>query len=460
MYVRSVRQGDQCCKPEALASSLQTNGSLPGTPFLFGSIITHMTGKEYVEADFREVADNTDPHDRYTATLDEHTGDLTENTLRALTLQLAGAPEQHTDLGANTHGDITLAITHTTNTNISHLINVLCDLHPGSTTHLNGTNTTATGVLGDTRSGELEPGPLLDPNVAFTAIEQFSSLNTDTIDAFTQILDTQTYSFSNSNYRDTVPAPGSILIATEFKYGGLDQYESLIEQLNLPPTITTSVDLHIPTFSNDSASLHTDIEPFSADFAKAYIEHIRTLDPTLTRETRIHISEYVTDLKTRVDGLDDLAWEINQTRLTNTLTRLSLAHARLQNNTSTSRSDAKRIIALFESINETLGRDPEQFDTDNDFSATLVKPDSDSPDGYTHRPDTPISEISEELPVLNVYNAIRTLENSYSDGAPLDGVISECREKNIDEDTVRETIEELRFVGEVYEPKQGTLRST
>jgi DNA replicative helicase MCM subunit Mcm2 (Cdc46/Mcm family) len=419
-----------------------------------------MTGEEYVEADFREVADNTDPYDRYTATLHEHTGDLTENTLRALTLQLAGAPEQHTDLGTNTHGAINIAVTHTTNTNISHLINVLCDLHPNAATHLNGTNTTATGVLGDTRSGELDPGPLLDPTIAFTAIEQFSALNTDTIDAFAQILDTQTYSFSNSNFRDTVSAPGSILIATEFKYGGLDQYESLIEQLNLPPTITTSVDLTIPTFSNDSASLHTDIEPFSAEFAKAYLAHIRTLDPTLSRDTHVYISEYVTDLKTRVDEFDDLAWEITPTRLTNTLTRLSLAHARLQNNTSTSTSDAKRTIALFERINETLGRDPDQFETTDDFSAEVVTPDSDTSDGYKHRPDTPISEISEELPVLDVYNAIRTLENSYSDGAPIDGVISECSEKNIDEDTVRETIDELRLVGEVYKPKQGTLHST
>lgn len=59
----------------------------------------------------------------------------------------------------------------------------------------------------------------------------------------------------------------------------------------------------------------------------------------------------------------------------------------------------------------------------------MVIPDSDSPDGYKYRPATPISEISEELPVLDVYNAIRTLEKSYSDSAPIDGVISECREK-------------------------------
>lgn len=419
-----------------------------------------MTEEEYVRADFREVADNTDPYERYVATLHEHTGDLTEDALRALSLQLAGAPAQHTDLGTNTRGDIHIAIIHNSNTNISHLINVLCDLHPEPSSHLNGTNTTATGVLGGTRSGELDPGPLLNPAIAFTAIEQFSTLDKNTTDAFAQILDTQTYSFANSNYRDTVPAPGSILIATEFKYGELDRYEHLDEQLDLPTTITSSTDLTIPMFSNNPASLQSDIEPLSAGFAKAYLKHIRSLDPTLTRDTHVYITEYVTDLQQRVDELDDLTWEINPTRLTNTLTRLSLAHARLQNTTSTSPSDAKRIIALFESINKTFGRDPDQFREFDDDTIVESNTDADSPDRYKYRPTTPISKISEELPVLDVYNAVRVLEQSYSEGAPLNGIIAECREKGISEDTVHDTIERLRRMGELYEPKKGILAST
>lgn len=390
---------------------------------------------EYTADDYREVADNTDPLDRIAATIHKHTGDLPQNTLNAVVLQLASAPPIEQSVGADERGDIHLSLTHDASTNISQLISVLSDLHPGTTTRLNGTNTTKTGVLGTTRSGEIEPGPLLNPDVAHTSIEQFDALDNDTTDAFSQVLNSQTYSFANSYFTDTVEAPGSILVCTPWRYDTLDEYEPIYQQLNLPGNILGTVDLILTCSDSTDSTVGVESDPLSGEFVKAYLNDIQQFNPVLTEDATTAIDTYASTRSQQFNS-EHGPQSISEATFAERISRLARAHARLRRSNTVSSSDVSRITTLTDSVYSRLGY---PIDTEPDSSDN--------------------GDIEEkELPIREVKEVIDTLSQQHREGAPRDKVQSDAIAQGIAPNVLEQTLEKMKSRADIYEPETDHYR--
>ena len=326
-----------------------------------------MTSTEYDSDDFQTLASTNDMYDRLATTLAQ--SDMDGSVVRAIVLQLAGAPPRPTELGEDIQGDIHLAIISDTSANLSRLFSAVMDITPLQTAHLNGTSTTKSGVLGSVSGSELSPGPVLDDETELTLIEQLDATSGKVQGAFQQILDAGSYSFAKANYRETVSASGSVLIGVNPEYEHFDQYEGIANQLSLTPALLTSADLSITNVPEFVESVQTDEKPLEKDLARQYLAYARSIDPALDDDTLDEIDRYLEELEPILDDVN-IDYKPGLARLRETLVRFALAHARLRLSTRTTRADATRIIALVESVLENLGVDPEPIEFDEDIVET------------------------------------------------------------------------------------------
>jgi len=391
-----------------------------------------------IPEEHQTLAANHDMYERLAKTLDQP--DIDADATHSIVLQLAGAPTRSQELGEDIRGNMHLAIVSDASANLSRFLTAVADLAPYQTAHVNGTNVTLAGAIGSTSGGSLTPGPLIDDSTPLCMIEQLDEIGGQTHEAFQQILDASSYSFTKSNYRQTVSASGSILIAGNPKYGNFDQYEPIAEQLNLRPAIHAGVDMTLVNITNKTNSVQTAEDSLSGELARKYLASARTLDPTLTTETTEEINQYLhkfgRDLKD-----DDLPYNLGINRLRETFIRLSLSHARLRLSRETIRSDATRAINLVQSVLEDIGITPEQGELDADMiEAGTTKSQRDK--------------------IKNLKDIVGQIEDEYKHGAPRSEVLDIAESTGMDRSKAEHEVEKLLEKAEVYEPAEDRLRTT
>ncbi|RDZ50446.1 hypothetical protein C5C07_19175 [Haloferax sp. Atlit-4N] len=408
--------------------------------------------ESYSVDDFERLASTTDMYDRIALTLQR--SDIDATVLRAVTLQLAGAPPRPQKLGKDVRGDIHLAIVSDASATLSRFLSAVTDLAPQSTIHLNGTNSSLAGIVGNVSGGALTPGPLLDSDIDLTVIEHFGSTRSKTQNAIQQIIDTSQYSFAKSNYHETVGAPGSILLATHAKYGEFDDYVSIPDQIDLEPALSSSVDLVLINWVRYRDELDTDEDPLPVALTRQYLEYARTIDPELSDGTRNEIREYTQTILERLAESDDAPeFPVTGQRLYDTLVRFTQAHARLRLADVTSHSDAARTIDLVDTVLRTLGVAPDA----GSFDGELIKTGGDSgASGSTvaEFPDVPDEHIDQ------VTETVGRLQSEFEDGAPEAEVISQCQQSGLSSAAIESALDACKIRGAVYEPRVDVYRTT
>lgn len=387
----------------------------------------------------REIARSSDMFDRLAGTLSQP--DIDATVTRAIILQLAGAPEQSKDLGQNRRGDIHVAVVADTATNFSQFLSAVEDLAPQSSVRLNGTSTSVAGAIGSPKGGSLTRGPLLDEDVELSVIERMDAADTGIHEAFQQILDVGSYSFTKASYRETVSAPGSILIGANPKYGDFDELQPLVEQLALSRSVQASVDLTLVNQANDVDAVTTSEDVLEPAVARDYLSLAKTYNPTVTEDASKRIDRFVDRVIENADDDGDLVYVPGYERLRESITRLASAHARLWLREQTTVADAKRAIDLIESPLETFGL----IDETPDFDADMVETSS---------------SARQRDRIQNLKGIVVDIEDEYDEGAPIDVVIERAEEVGIDESKAEHEIEKLKQKAEVYEPRSDYLRST
>jgi len=93
-------------------------------------------------------------------------------------------------------------------------------------------------------------------------------------------------------------------------------------------------------------------------------------------------------------------------------------------------------------------------------------PDGDTSVTATIEQDTPkydaeiVTTDEQRERVRTLKDIINQLEQMHDEGAPVDDVVQEATEIDIEQEAARKEIEKLRTKGEVYEPKADHLRAT
>jgi replicative DNA helicase Mcm len=291
-------------------------------------------------------------------------------------------------------------------------------------------------------------------------------------------LEQQQISVSKAGINATLKARCSLLGAANPKYGRFDQYEPIGEQIDLEPALISRFDLiftvtdspdpehdsrlakHIIK-TNYAGELNTQREELAsseftseqvaevtqevapeidAELLRKYIAHAkRSCYPTMSEEAKELIEEFYVDLRSK--GADEDAPVPVTARKLEAMVRLAEASARVRLSDTVDREDADRATDIVESCLKDIGVDPEtgQFDADVVETGTSK---------------------SQRDRIKNIKGLIADIEEEYQEGAPVDEVLDRAGEIGMDPGKAEQEIEKLRTKGEVYEPKQGHLRTT
>jgi replicative DNA helicase Mcm len=291
-------------------------------------------------------------------------------------------------------------------------------------------------------------------------------------------LEQQKISVSKAGINATLKARCSLLGAANPKYGRFDQYEPIGEQIDLEPALISRFDLIFtvtdkPDPEHDSrlakhiiktnyagelntqreelasseftaeqvAEMTKEVAPeIEAELLRKYIAHAkRSCYPTMTEEAKQLIEDFYVDL--RAKGADEDAPVPVTARKLEAMVRLSEASARVRLSDTVEREDADRATDIVESCLKDIGVDPEtgQFDADVVETGTSK---------------------SQRDRIKNIKGLIADIEEEYKEGAPVEEVLDRASEIGMDPGKAEQEIEKLRTKGEVYEPKQGHLRTT
>ncbi|WP_255194880.1 LAGLIDADG family homing endonuclease [Halorarius litoreus] len=285
-------------------------------------------------------------------------------------------------------------------------------------------------------------------------------------------------SISKAGINATLKSRCSLLGAANPKYGRFDQYEPMGEQIDLEPALISRFDLiftvtdkpdkekdsdlaeHIIntnyagelfTHRNNVATSNVsqeevdnvteDVIPeIEADLLRKYIAYAkRNCFPTMTEEAKEAIRDFYVSL--RAQGADDDAPVPVTARKLEALVRLGEASARVRLSDTVEKGDADRVIDIVRNSLRDIGVDPET----GEFDADIVEAGT--------------SKTQRDR-IKNIRGIIRELEDEYEDGAPEDEVFERAEAVGMDRDKAEHEIQKLRQKGEIYEPKQGHLRTT
>ncbi|MFC7185460.1 LAGLIDADG family homing endonuclease [Halorubrum yunnanense] len=386
--------------------------------------------------------------------------------------------------------DLEVADTHTYLGNgvVSHnsqMISYVENIAPRSV-YTSGKGSSAAGLtaaavrddFGDGQQWSLEAGALVLADKGIAAVDELDKMDSADRSAMHEGLEQQQISVSKAGINATLKARCSLLGAANPKYGRFDQYEPIGEQIDLEPALISRFDLiftvtdtpdpehdsrlakHIiktnyageintqrtelasSEFTSDEvAEVTQEVAPeIDSELLRKYIAHAkRSCYPTMTEEAKELIEEFYVDLRSK--GADEDAPVPVTARKLEAIVRLAEASARLRLSDTVEREDADRATDIVESCLKDIGIDPEtgQFDADVVETGTSK---------------------SQRDRIKNIKALIADIEEEYQEGAPVDEVLDRAGEIGMDSGKAEAEIEKLRTKGEVYEPKQGHLRTT
>ncbi|OYR49749.1 LAGLIDADG family homing endonuclease [Halorubrum sp. Ea8] len=386
--------------------------------------------------------------------------------------------------------DLEVADTHTYLGNgvVSHnsqMISYVENIAPRSV-YTSGKGSSAAGLtaaavrddFGDGQQWSLEAGALVLADKGIAAVDELDKMDSSDRSAMHEGLEQQKISVSKAGINATLKARCSLLGAANPKYGRFDQYEPIGEQIDLEPALISRFDLiftvtdspdpehdsrlakHIiktnyagelntqreelasSEFTSDQvAEVTQEVAPeIDAELLRKYIAHAkRSCYPTMTEEAKELIEEFYVDLRSK--GADEDAPVPVTARKLEAMVRLAEASARLRLSDTVEREDADRATDIVESCLKDIGVDPEtgQFDADVVETGTSK---------------------SQRDRIKNIKGLIADIEEEYQEGAPVEEVLDRAGEIGMDPGKAEQEIEKLRTKGEVYEPKQGHLRTT
>ena len=333
--------------------------------------------------------------------------------------------------------------------------------------------------FGDGQQWTLEAGALVLADKGIAAVDELDKMRSEDRSAMHEALEQQSISVSKAGINATLKSRCSLLGAANPKYGRFDQYEPIGEQIDLEPALISRFDLiftvtddpdpetdaelaeHIIN-TNYAGELHTqksevpsseftddqvddateEVTPtIDAELLRKYIAYAkRNCYPTMTDEAKEVIRDFYVDF--RAKGADEDAPVPVTARKLEALVRLSEASARLRLSDTVDREDAVRVTDIVESCLRDIGMDPET----GEFDADIV--------------ETGTSKNQRDR-IKNLKHLIEELEDEYEEGAPLDEVVERATtDLGLGESKAEDEIENLRRKGEVYEPRQGYLRTT
>ena len=382
-----------------------------------------------------------------------------EEIKKSLVLQLfSGVKKVHVD-GQKSRGDIHILLIGDPGVAKSVTLGFMADISPKGRyvvgKSASGAGLTATVVRDEyLRGWSLEAGAMVLANKGLVCIDELEKMDPNDRSAMHEAMEQQTITISKANVQATLRAETSVLAAANPKFGRFDPYQSVPQQLDLPPTLLNRFDViftlrDIPDKEKDRRiARHVLQEHTKAgkemivprELFRKYIAYAKQkIFPVLSEEAVKEIEDFYVELRNRPVSSESALRPIPiSARQLQALIRMSEACAKLRLSKEVSVDDAKKSIGLMKYYLKQVGFDEETQSYDIDKIYTGMN-------------------TSKRNKVLVVRETITQLKDKLGELIPIEEIEKKLEGKLTSEE-IDDAIVELKKNSIIYEPRRGYVQ--
>ncbi len=384
-----------------------------------------------------------------------------EEIKKSLVLQLfGGVAKTHGD-GQKSRGDIHILLVGDPGVAKSVTLVFMAEISPkgryvvGKST--SGAGLTATVVRDEyLRGWSLEAGAMVLANKGLVCIDELEKMDPQDRSAMHEAMEQQTITISKANVQATLRAQTSVLAAANPKFGRFDPYQSIAQQIDLPPTLINRFDViftlrDLPNREQDEKiASHVLLEHLKEggtmliprELFRKYIAYAKQkVHPKLSNEAVEEIKKFYVDLRNRPVASETALRPIPiSARQLQALIRMAEASAKIKLSQTVTKEDAKESIELMKYYLMQVGYDYESKSFDIDKITT----------GIT---------TGKRSRILSVLHTITALEDRLGKMIPIEEIEKDLENKMTTVE-IEEAIMELKKRGDLYEPRKGYISRT
>ena len=376
----------------------------------------------------------------------------------SLVLQLfGGVLKTHID-GQKSRGDIHILLVGDPGVAKSVTLTFMANISPKGRyvvgKSASGAGLTATVVRDEyLRGWSLEAGAMVLANKGLVCIDELEKMDPQDRSAMHEAMEQQTITISKANVQATLRAETSVLAAANPKFGRFDPYQSIAQQIDLPPTLINRFDIiftlrDIPDKGKDEKIadhvLHEHQKKgaemiIHRELFRKYVAYSKQrVRPTLNEEAVKEIKKFYVELRNKPVTSESALRPIPiSARQLQALIRMSEASAKIRLSNTVTKEDTQRAIGIMKYYLMQVGYDYESKTFDIDRIAGKFS-------------------SSQRNKIIIVRDAITDLENKLGKMIPLEEIEKELEGK-LSKEEIEEAINKLSVSGDVFKPRRGYI---
>ncbi len=379
-----------------------------------------------------------------------------EEIKKSLVLQLFGGVQRTYADGQKSRGDIHILLIGDPGVAKSVTLGFMANISPKGRyvvgKSASGAGLTATVVRDEFLKGwSLEAGAMVLSNKGLVCIDELEKMDPQDRSAMHEAMEQQTVTISKANVQATLRAATSVLAAANPKFGRFDPYQSVAQQIDLPPTLINRFDIiftlrDIPNRKKDELiATHVLKEHkkeaeemlISRELFRKYVAYSKQrFNPELSDEAINEIKKFYIDLRNKPVASESALKPIPiSARQLKALIRMAEASAKIRLSENVSIEDAKNAIEIMKYYLMQVGYDYESKTIDIDRIGSSIS-------------------SSQRNKVFVVRDAIIDLEGKIGKLIPIEELEKELQGKLSRED-IDEAISKLDINGVIFKPKKG-----
>ncbi len=380
---------------------------------------------------------------------------------RSLVLQLFSGVEKLRADGSKSRGDIHILLVGDPGVAKSVTLGFMANISPKGRyvvgKSASGAGLTATVVRDEFLKGwSLEAGAMVLANKGLVCIDELEKMDPQDRSAMHEAMEQQSVTISKANVQATLRAQTSVLAAANPKFGRFDPYQSIAQQIDLPPTLINRFDIiftlrDLPDRSKDEQiathvlhehSIESQSMLIPRELFRKYVAYAKQrVHPELSKEAIEELKNFYVELRNRPISSESAMRPIPiSARQLQALIRMSEASAKLRLSDKVSREDAKQAIEIMKYYLMQVGYDYESQQFDIDRISTGIP-------------------TSQRAKIITVRDTISHLESRLGSLIPIEELESELQDK-MNKDEVAEAISKLQASGDIFTPKRGYVQRT